>query len=67
MQEISKKEADAYDKMLDAADNLADLIESGEIEIDENDLEELSVFLAGNGPAVREILKNARYSGLWPD
>ena len=40
MAAISKKEADAWDRVLDAAADLADLIESSPIEIDEYDLEE---------------------------
>ena len=56
MQAISQKEADAYDKMLDAAVNLARIIETGGIEIDELILEELTIFLARNGPVVRNIL-----------
>lgn len=64
MSAISKKDADAYDRMLDAAANLADLIASGGIDIDEDALEELSIYLARNGPALREILKNAKYT--WP-
>lgn len=54
---ISKKEADAYDRMLDAAAVLAELIESAGMEIDAYRLEELSIFLAKNAHIVREILK----------
>jgi dsDNA-binding SOS-regulon protein len=64
MSDISKKEADAYDRMLDASSNLADLIESGGIDIDEDSLEELSIFLANNAPTVRKLLKNCLYR--WP-
>ena len=57
MPKISKKEADAYDRMLDAAADLAELIGSSQIDMDEDTLEELSVFLARNGPTIRKILK----------
>ena len=50
---VSKKEADAWDRVLDAATDLAELIESSGIEIDEYDLEELTIFLATHGYAVR--------------
>jgi dsDNA-binding SOS-regulon protein len=56
---VSKQEADAYDRMLDAAGELVNLIESGGFALDELVLEELSVFLARNGPEVRRILKPA--------
>lgn len=62
MQNISKKEADAYDRMIDAAANLADLIEMSRIEMDEYALEELTIFLANNAPEVKGILKNLPYS-----
>ena len=64
MSVVSKKEADAYDRMIDAAADLAELIESGGILIDEEDLEELTIFLAKNGPAVITILSGLKYR--WP-
>ena len=62
MQGMSKREADAYDKILEAAAALAELIESSAIEIDEYDLEELTIFLAGNAAEVRRILKPLKRS-----
>ncbi|MEZ4525202.1 MAG: YebG family protein [Desulfobacterales bacterium] len=59
---ISKKEADAYDRMLDAAALLAELTASSGLEIDDCKLEELSIFLAKNAHIVREILKKCRMS-----
>lgn len=61
---ISKIEADRYDKMLDAAVNLAELIEQGRIEIDENALEELTIFLATNALTVKNILNKINHT--WP-
>ncbi len=55
----TKKEADAYDKMLDVADNLFEFIETSEIEIDEKQLEDLSLFLSQNKDAVMSILKGS--------
>ena len=64
MAAISKKEADAWDRVLDAAADLADLIDTSEIEIDEYDLEELTIFLATHGYAVRNLLKHLKRT--WP-
>ena len=61
---ISKTEADRYDKMLDAAVNLAEMIEQSKIEIDEYALEEFTIFLATNASTVRNILKKANRT--WP-
>ncbi|RLC29016.1 MAG: multidrug DMT transporter permease [Deltaproteobacteria bacterium] len=61
---ISKTEADRYDKMLDAAVNLAEMIEQSKIEIDEYALEELTIFLATNASTVRNILKKTNRT--WP-
>ena len=61
LQTISKKEADAYDKMIDAAADLADLIEMSKIEMDEYALEELTIFLASHAQEVKQILKNLSY------
>ena len=57
---MSKKQANAYDRMLDAASELADLIESSGIPISEPVLEELSIFLARHAPRVREMLKGVK-------
>ena len=64
MAAISKQEADAWDRVLDAAAELADLIETSGIEIDEYDLEELTIFLATHGYAVRSMLKQLKMT--WP-
>lgn len=59
---LVKKEADAYDKMLDAAENLADFIKDAglEIDLDGKSIDALSVFLAKNGPEVTRILKGLK-------
>jgi dsDNA-binding SOS-regulon protein len=59
---LVKKEADAYDKMLDAADNLAAFIRDAglEIDLDGKTIEALSIFLAQNGPEVTRILKGLK-------
>ncbi|CZF78111.1 multidrug DMT transporter permease [Grimontia sp. AD028] len=44
----SKAEADAYDKMLDMADELFELLGKSEVTGDEAQREELSLFLAQN-------------------
>jgi dsDNA-binding SOS-regulon protein len=54
---ISKRQADAYDRILEAAGELAELIDLSAIEIDEDDLEELTIYLARNAPRVKAILK----------
>jgi len=61
LQTIGKNEADAYDKMIDAAAGLADLIEMSKIEMDEYALEELTIFLASNAQEIKLILKNLSY------
>jgi uncharacterized protein len=57
-----RKEAEAYDKMLDAADNLAAFIKAGDLQIgiDGNTIDALSVFLAKNAPEVTRILKGIK-------
>lgn len=64
MESIAKKEADAYDRMIDAASNLADLIEMSEIEMDEYALEELTIFLAKNAQEMRKIFRQLKTT--WP-
>ncbi len=64
MDTFSKKEADAYDRMIDAAADLADLIQDSGIEMDECALEELTIFLAGNAHAILKIVKPLKRQ--WP-
>ncbi len=56
----TKKEADTYDKMLDIADNLYELIESSDIDIDETQLEDISFFLATNKEEAVSILRGIK-------
>ncbi|WP_321492030.1 YebG family protein [uncultured Desulfobacter sp.] len=53
----TKKEADAYDKMLDIADNLFDFLEHSDIKLDETRREEISLLLAEKRDEVTSILK----------
>jgi uncharacterized protein len=63
MPAISKQQANAYDRMIDAAADLADLLEQkGKIEMDEYALEELTIFLADNAGEVRRMLKKLKYT-----
>jgi uncharacterized protein len=59
---LVKKEAEAYDKMLDAAENLAGYIKNAGLEIDADDrtIDAIAVFLAQNGPEVTRILKGLK-------
>jgi dsDNA-binding SOS-regulon protein len=59
---LVKKEAEAYDKMLDAAENLAAYIKDAglEIDLDGKAIDALCVFLAKNGPEVTRILKGLK-------
>ena len=53
----SKKEADAYDKMLDCADQLADFLGASSVTLDESQLEELGLYLASNKEIVQSLFK----------
>jgi dsDNA-binding SOS-regulon protein len=57
MPPVTKKEADAYDRVIDAANCISELLEKSGIDIDETDLEVLSIFIADNALAVMQILK----------
>ena len=56
----TKKEADAYDKMLDVADNLFDFLETSEVELSEDQLETISLLLAENKTTLIRILKGTK-------
>ena len=56
----TKKEADAYDKMLDIADNLFDFLESSKIKLTESQLEAVSFHLAENRDELIPILRGIK-------
>lgn len=53
----TKKEADAYDKMLDLADNLSEWLSLSPLTLEEEQREALSFFLAENKDALGQILR----------
>ncbi len=53
----TKKEADAYDKMLDIAEQLHDFIQASEIDIAADQLDDLTFFMAQHRDAIGRILK----------
>jgi uncharacterized protein len=57
-----KKEADAYDRMLDAAENLAAFIKKSDLQVDldAKTVEEISICLAKNAPEVTNILRGIK-------
>ncbi len=55
----TKKEADAYDKMLDLADSLGEWLQQAPLELDDEQREGLSFFLAENKDALGQILRGA--------
>lgn len=63
-----RKAADAYDKMLDTAEQLSQLIatHSG-VTIGEKELEELTIFLSKNRESVTTLLKGKSLSDIAAD
>ena len=59
---LVKKEADAYDKMLDAAENLSGFIKDAGLKLDlgVDAIDAIAVFLAKNGPEVTRILRGLK-------
>lgn len=57
-----KREAEAYDKMLDAAENLANFIKSSDhgTQVDDATIDAIAILLAKNGPEVVKILKGIK-------
>ena len=53
----TKKEADAYDKMLDIADNLFEFLDKSELNLPEEQMEQISLLLAENRDVVMPILR----------
>jgi len=58
----TKKEADAYDKMLDIAEQLHDFMQTSEIDIAVEQLDDLTFFMAQHRDQIGSILK-----GVAPD
>lgn len=59
----SKKEADAYDKMLDLAEVLGDWLGTGPVELEDDARDRMALWLAEQKDALNGILK----SGKLPD
>jgi uncharacterized protein len=57
-----KKKAEAYDRMLEAAEQLADLIHGADLDppVAEATVKAIAVYLAENGPRVAAILKGVK-------
>jgi dsDNA-binding SOS-regulon protein len=53
----TKKEADAYDKMLDIAEQLHDFLRTAEIDITADQLDDLTFFMAQRRDEIGSILK----------
>jgi hypothetical protein len=62
----SKQTADAYDRMIEAAAELAELIAMGGFAIDEYDLEDLTIYLAQNSLQILKILTPVAQSRALP-
>mgnify|MGYP000054445164 CR=1 len=62
-----KKEAEQYDKMLDAADQLAEYIQAKGINLDDSLAEELSIMLAKSKDKVAKIFKGATAQSVLED
>ena len=56
----SKKEADAYDKMLDMAEVFSDWLSVASLTLEEEQREALGMFLAENKDAVQHILRTSK-------
>lgn len=56
----SKKEADAYDKLLDMSDELSQLLTSAPVPLDESQCEQLALYLAEHKESLSAILRGAK-------
>ncbi|MBU0992001.1 MAG: YebG family protein [Proteobacteria bacterium] len=58
----NKKEAEAYDNLLDAAQGLGALMKQGDlqIDVDPKTIDDISIYLAKNAMAVLQILKSVK-------
>lgn len=56
----SKKEADAYDKLLDLADALEGVIEQSAVGLEASQREELALYLANHKDQLQQLLKGGK-------
>lgn len=56
----SKKDADAYDKMLDLAEVLAEWLQQSPISLDEGQNDTLAMWMAENKDRLASVLKNGK-------
>lgn len=54
---VDRKEADNYDKMLDMADFIADLLEKSPIDLSEQQRESLGIYLAQRREELLDVLQ----------
>lgn len=59
----SKKEADAYDKMLDLAEVLGDWLATGPVDLEDNARDQMALWLAEQKEALNGILKSGKLPG----
>ena len=57
----SKKEADAYDKMLDSADQISLFLSESPVSLDEQQLEELGLYVASNKDVLQNLFKGQQF------
>jgi dsDNA-binding SOS-regulon protein len=55
----TKKEADAYDKMLDIAERLREFLQTAEVDIAEDKLDELTFFMAQHRESIGRLLRGS--------
>ena len=56
----SKKEADAYDRLLDIADHMYAFLEAAKVDMSDDQLEELSFYLAQNREDAVSLLRGGK-------
>ncbi len=59
----TKREAEAYDKMLDVAEQLQAFLQAAEVDVPEDTLENLTFFMAKNRDELGKLLKGGKLKG----
>jgi uncharacterized protein len=54
---VNKKDADDYDKMIDLADSIADILTNSPVSLTEQQREELGIYLAKNRDKLLQLLQ----------